>query len=1164
MYLKEIRMKNFKSFKRIRIPFLPGFTSITGPNGSGKSNIADAILFVLGPRSSKAIRAERLTDLIFNGGNSRKAASHCKVSIVFDNGNREMPIDDDEVILTRRIKKAPLKENPENYYSYFYVNGKSSSLSDFSQLLSEAAINGYNVVQQGDVTNVVEMGNVARRKIIDDVAGVSQLDKDIEKAELEKEKVEENLDHVGIILEEIGRVLARLKSEGRGAMRYKKLKDKLDELKGKIALKKKMEVEIELEEVRKQMDSYRKDKDRLDKEIEELKEELKKKREEMRKLEEIIAEKGGGEIRDKIDEARKEKIKLEEKMNYFVMDLSRIKGERRGVGGELDKIEREMEKLSENKISIEKKLNRRERELDEQEEELRKKKAIIARSSEEAREISEQLTKMKEENEEMRQKLHEFILERDRINRGMDGLLTQISELEEEKEAFETEVKEIGWRLREMKKEEREGIQKKKELEEKIFEKKKRGGEISAELKKLEKEILHLQHSLSSMKIDEGYSKGVRAILDAGNRIKGIHGTISQLAKIEKKYELAIGIAAGNRMQSIVVENDGVAQKAIEYLRKNNYGRATFLPLNKMIFGKPRGKALMAIRNEKARGFAIDLVKFDEKYRNAFWYVFRDTVMVDDLETARKLMVGVRLVSLKGDLITSSGAMIGGSTVPSFKFRSESVVETTKKLRKAREKRDKFSEELIDLRNEILKMEEEMGRISFDDNKKAELEVREREFKGKLRVVSKKLGEKEEELIGQRKELEEMEDKIGGVKEELNQLEESMKEKGKLLVNKSDLELGVVEEKIAKMREEKRNMEMNRETILKKLEIFDGRKKELSAKVENLEERKKECSSSIKKLKKNREEWEEKLEALMKVEEKMSGELDTLAKNRDESYKKIVKMESELEKKSTKVETLFDLISRAKARLPVLEETLKELEMEAGESRKENEDKDAPIDLLKKEAREIEGKMEEMEPVNMKALEELERESERKEKFDGDVQRLKKQREKLMKLVKEIEKKKKDSFYKVFNSINENFKDVYKNLSGGEAELELENPSNPFDGGIIIKASPEGKKSLRLGALSGGEKSMASLAFIFAIQEYRPSPFYVLDEIDMFLDGVNAEVVAKTIKNNSRKAQFIVVSLRKVTLQQSDHTYGVTMQEKGISDIIGNVDISAIEGIENE
>jgi len=327
-------MENFKSFgNKLSVPFFPGFTAITGPNGSGKSNIADAILFVLGPKSSKVMRAGRLTDLIFNGGKKHKnPAKYCRVSLVFDNTKRKMPVDSDEVILTRMIKRAPLKNDKSNYYSYYYINDRSASFSDFEKVLYHARISGdgYNIVKQGDVTNLIEMGTIDRRKIIDEIAGISHFDNDIKKAEKEKEEVDSNLERIKIILSEISSQIRQLKNDRDEAFRYKELKDQLYETKAKITVKKQQDIATQIGEINQQIESYEKEKEKLDKKSIELKTKYAEAQKELEEIEKKIGEVGGDEVKEvkeKIDTIRSEEIKIEERINYSKDEIKDIQKE---------------------------------------------------------------------------------------------------------------------------------------------------------------------------------------------------------------------------------------------------------------------------------------------------------------------------------------------------------------------------------------------------------------------------------------------------------------------------------------------------------------------------------------------------------------------------------------------------------------------------------------------------------------------------------------------------------------------------------------------------------------------------------------------------------------------------------------------------------------------
>ena len=697
-------MENFKSFgRKLTVPFFPGFTAITGPNGAGKSNIADAIQFVLGPKSSKVMRAGRLTDLIFNGGKKHKnPAKYCKVSLVFNNKNRKMPIDNDEVILTRMIKRAPLKNDPNNYYSKFYINGKSSNFSEFENLLVHARMSGdgYNIVKQGDVTTLIEMGSIDRRRMIDDIAGISNFDNDIKKAEKEKTEVDSNLERIRIILNEISSQIRQLKNDRDSAYRYKELKDQLYETKAKITIKKKQDVETQITEINKQIESYEKEKNQFDEKTNDLKKQYQETQKQLENIEKKIAETGGDEvkeIKEKVDTLRSEEIKVEERINFSNDEIKDIQNEQNQIKVNLENLEKEIQENQQQKNDLENQINEKQTILKEKEPELNSLKENIAKTDDHSMDLTRELVKMREEYNEKQTQIHELKLKRNRFTDKIEALETQIAEMQETKNTYEFELKDIDWQSGEFKKEHQDKNKKTKNLEKNLFEKKKHETEITEQLNDLENAIRRLQIEQSKLQaefdavqtVHSKYNPAVNEILKARDdkKLDGIHGTIAELANVEEKYETAVEIAAGARMQAIIVENDETASKAIKFLQQHKLGRATFLPLNKMTSGKPRGNALMAVKDEKSHGFAIDLVKFKPSYRGAFWYVFGDTIIVSTLEDARRLMGGVRLVDLKGSLIEASGAMVGGSrpkTHLSFSHVDREKLDTiTQELRNA-------------------------------------------------------------------------------------------------------------------------------------------------------------------------------------------------------------------------------------------------------------------------------------------------------------------------------------------------------------------------------------------------------------------------------------------------------------------------------------------------
>jgi len=1188
VYLKEIQMENFKSFgQKLTVPFFPGFTAITGPNGSGKSNIVDAVLFVLGPKSSKVMRAGRLTDLIFNGGKKHKNPSkYCKVSLVFDNSARKMNIDTDEVILTRMIKRAPLKDNPDNYYSYFYINDHAASFSEFEDLLTHARISGegYNIIKQGDVTSLVEMGSVDRRKIIDDIAGIRTFDEDIEKAQKEREDVDKNLERIDIILNEITTQIRQLKKDRDAAYRYKELKDKLYETKAMIATKKKQEVEQQIAEVNKQIESYESEQKKFETQKEKLKTQYTTLQEKLAEMEKKIGDAGGNEaneIKEKIDSLRSESIKIDERVNYSNDEITEKKKEQKELQSTLDGIVKELEEFTSQTNDLATRIKESEAALKTKENELSALRDEIAQSDDASMDLTRELVKMREEYNNTQTEKHEFELKRDRLKEKLDSLELQIAELQETKSTYEFEMKDIDWQTGEIHKGKQESTKKLKESEKQLVEKKKQESEITEQLADLQNAILKMQREQSKLQaerdatqsVSSKYNSAVNAILSArdSRELKGIRGTIAELAHVEDTFRLPLEIAAGPRMQAIVVADDGAAAEAINYLQKKKLGRATFLPTNKMIVGKPRAQSLMAVKDESSRGFAIDLVKFDAEYRGAFWYVFGDTAIVETLNDARRLMGGVRLVDMKGNLIEASGAMIGGSQPSehlSFGAADQrSLDEITRKLETTIQTQDSLSEQLAELKKEIVEIEDALRTLKIESDvllQGKDLDVRKKEFAGKLEILGKdldaKIKEKEAITLENTQILESLE-KCEKRLKELNALKE---EKGKHLLKSTKKEVAqtvrTLEKTVSEFQETVLKLRSKQEIIQKKIELLEERKSEISGKITAINTQVEALKKTVQELKETRGKNQNELKALMAVEETMSGKVKELALERDTIYKKTVGIESELETINTKVESYLDLVARAKYRLPTLEDSIKEIDQELALYHVEiTATKLPPIESMKETILSIEQTMQQLEPVNMRALEEYEHQTERKKKFDEDIKHLNEQKKNLVTVVEEITSKKKGRFFEIFDEVNKNFKEIYAQLSeGGEAELLLENEENVFDGGLTIKARPHGKKVLRLAALSGGEKSIASLAFIFAIQQYDPSPFYVLDEIDMFLDGVNAEIVSRMIRRRAEHSQFISVSLRKIALKEANYLYGVTMHDSGISEMIGNIDPDSV------
>jgi len=1176
MYLKQIELENFKSFgKKLTIPLLEGYTVVTGPNGSGKSNISDAILFVLGPKSSRAIRAGRLTDLIFNGGKSKNPASFTRVSLVFDNEDRMVPLESDTVKLTRLIR---LSQEGDGYNSYFYVNGRKSTLGEFDTLLSNSRISadGYNFVQQGDITKIVEMSDLERRKILDDISGISKFDEDIAKAETEREEAERNIERISIILNELERQIEQLKEEKEAATRYLKLKEQLTLSHAQMAHKRKESIESEIQSIRDQVAEQEKEMERLRARRLEVVERGKTVENEIAAVEREIEERGGEELRE-----------LKEKIDGVKIELTRSQDNAERALGDISEIEEALSDRSKERAEVEAKLTSLRLGLEKVGSEYEEESSLLSERRRDVEQLDAEIRSCDEALEGLNARIieldsllksggeqaHALQLERERLEDRKERLEREIAYLEEKVKSIEFEISDLDFNLGEIKGQARDSSRRLKEVQEDYYSSRHLEEQLSHQAEELEQAIRRLTREYNHLKAEQeaaenvarGYTRSVRALLEARDRgrIKGIHGTIAELARVEKRYEVALNVAAGGRMQSIVVDDDEVASAAIQFLKDNRLGRATFLPLNRMRAGRPRGKALMAAR--EAIGYAIDLVDFDEMYKGAFWYVFGDTIVVDTLSKARRLMGGVRLVTLDGELIEASGAMIGGTIEPSnLKFGGSKgkLEETGRQLKVAIEQSEDVSRRLREVRSKMLELERELRELS-----QATSEEHLKSLKAKREELVLQLAETKGDLQTKRKEAQELDGTManlaGRLKDAISGLDDMRKEREELEARVIETAPTALSRRLKALQEEVRSLSESVYELKKERESLETQISLTEERLREMKQLETEAMTKIERLRisvRDSREREQKLRtelnALRKIEDSLSREMRDLRERRDSLFREKTSLEAEKDKIDTRIETSSDFTIGMRTKLSLAEDKLKEVAEEIESYAVEVTYPLPPMERLKEAIRSCETALSSMGPVNLKAIDDFEEKKGRHTALKEETGKLRSQRDELLALMRELNERKKVQFFKVFEAVNDNFKRTYAELSGGgEAELLLADPEEPFQGGLIIRARPKDGRALRLQALSGGEKSLTALSLIFAIQEFQPSPFYLLDEVDMFLDAMNADMVARRIQKASRSAQFVQITLRKVTMNKADHMIGVTMQEDGVSKVIMRTDL---------
>ena len=1187
VYLKRVDMENFKSFGgKVSVPLMEGYMAITGPNGSGKSNITDAIMFVLGPKSPKVVRAGKQTDLIHNGNKSSGRADFMKVTLVFDNTDRMLSWDSDEVRFTRVVKMAG---NGEDYYSSFYINDQKSNLAEFDSLLTRARISadGYNLVQQGDVTDITKMGAVERRRVIDRISGVESYDSDIAAAEKERAEADSNMQATNIVIGELEGQIKRLEKEREVARKHVELKEKLDMANAQL---KHRHLENEIEKKNTTLDA-----------IEKTNQEIASLREKKVDLNRIIEECTTG-----ISDVEKE---IEARVGPEYTQLkSKIEGVKINKALADDKISKNEEKISEDELELqgyqeefvenESQLQSIDQSIKEQEMVLDTNKNELNAAREEERRISEEIESLGGEHATLEKDLKELEAKIEKksdeeidlrskltgVEAKEEEMSRQISEAENDLSNVEFQIKDAEYNLSEIKKE-AGPIADIETFRNRILALKGQENELEKQERDVDSAIGKLSEEYNQLLIDkrssEKASRGseaVSAVLEMRDKglIKGIHGTVAQLADVDPGFETALAVAAGGKMQHIVVDDDQVAADIIAELKRGGHGRATLLPLNKMTEGKPRAKAIMSVKD--SLGYAIDLIDFKPEYRSVFWYVFADTIVVDNINTGRRLMGGIRIVTKSGELLEASGAMTGGSIRPNstLKFGAASqdkLDEVGAKLSAAKASLENIRSRLADIRRQIREADDGMratgtGSIELK-GKIAGLDAQLKEYresrKRLLQTVNDKkasyaeiqderseLVEKEKAIVAELEAMKAERTKIRARIEEIapTELQRRLSNARKTINEASDAINGIMD--ILSAQKVERSGYENAKTRINS--DMDRLNEEISKLKQEIEEASKESS-----------EYAVELSALKKMEAEMESGIQELRDKKEDLLVKRSRADSDLSTATSQIEAKESYIASVQATIIICDQNIEVYKAEIAQIKFEVQRPIPSEETLKRTIRSCDSEIEALGNVNMNSIEEYDERKARYDRLVDEVKRLNAQIEELVALMEDLNSKKKGLFMDVYNGVSENFKTIFAEISGGgEASMTLEDEEDPFKGGLYINAKPRNGKMLKLEALSGGEKSLTALAFIFAIQEHQPSPFYVLDEVDMFLDSVNAEIVAERIQKSSAKTQFIQVSLRNVALKKADHLIGVTRPPNGVSKIIIQPDLLEVSKYEEE
>ena len=1159
MYIKQIEIDNFKSFAtKIEIPLLKGFSTIVGPNGSGKSNIIDAVLFALGLATSRNLRAEKIADFISTYTKRNEAI----VKVTFADGENG-----EEFSVARRIKKST-----QGYNSVYYLDDKITTHTEILMKLEKYNVtpNSYNVVMQGDVTSIIGATDNERRKIIDEIAGVAEFDRQINQASEKLDAVEVSVKNSSIMLHEVENRLNQLKEEKEVALKYQKLKDEKHGLESQVNTVKFFDIKTKLEQAHENILEYTKKKKLEEVNAKDLDERIKVIDEKYQEICETVKEKGEAhqiEVQKKAEECKGE---ISRKENSFNFEEKQIQDKKKTIENSINGIDNHNTKIEVANQNIKSK----QVDISVTDKELEKQRA-------ERKRITEDLTGLNENVDQQ-------IKHREHLRKELDTLKDKETALIQKQVPLETELQNLNNKIKDAK----QGIETYNSLKN-DYESKKDSLELQIETLKKEQqdckiiqqnithdydkvinELTDLDFELSAgrkqlfnlevRKNASEVSSGNRAIQTVENaHIEGVHAPLFKLGNVDKEYATALEVAVGGRMSNIVVDDPDTATTVFEVVRSSGAGRVTCIPLNKIAEAP---NSLNLPREQGVIDYAINLIDFDDMYLDAFYYAVGSTLVVENDYVAKKLIRKYRMVTLDGTLYEKTGAMTGGGKVTTnLKFSIHEDDELEKYKKRLQEIENKYNK--AKQRKQELETKREQVRINYSNAmtefNKANIELNSlnKNFENSKTTYAQnqefiKLSEPEIERIN--KELDKSEERHIKLIDEMTELKSKIEEIEQLL-DDSDLKklkemTEGIDSEIARLETNKRNFEneiqsFNMEIAFHKTTIENNKEtiEKCKSDIEESERNKLLFTEDIKKLKVQLEDYETQIE---EIKEKLGD----LLKQRDEINEQLIDLRTKKNVKTAELEKIAEQIESFKARRreiePELEVARKDLE-EAGVEISKLQPVNMSIDELNSKIQRLSRKMDDLGAVNMNAITQYDEVSQREQELKEKIETLSHERQEIINRMNGYEQVKKDAFMTTYNNINSNFKELYHQLSGGEGSLILEDEVNPFAGGLDIEAKPGDKPKVKLKGLSGGEKSVAALALVFAIQKYMPAPFYALDEVDSALDPINIDKLANMINTQAKQIQFVVVTHRKPMIEVSDRSIGVTQKEKGKSLVSG-------------
>jgi chromosome segregation protein len=1174
VYLRKIVLKGFKSFgkRTISLRFSNGLTTVVGANGSGKSNVLDAICFTLGILSAKFVRAGSFSDLIYNPASpsTEKPAEYARVTLHFDNSDRKIPIDTDDIVMSRQVDRQG--------HGLYRLNGRLTTRTEIMDILSMVGIDpeGYNIVPQGELARIIRLSQEERRQLIEKIAGIATYDEKRERALKELEEVNQNLQRVNDLVRLVKEDFERLEKEKDGAMRWIAIDKEIKNLQGSLVQTQLIRAKLSLDEVLKKLEAKKSQSDKL-------------------KIDQDNTTNIHDTLSERITEVERSLAGRESELDAAQSKILELRQQLSETGNTSNLLQEKIRTNSSQLKSLEEKLPNLKRITENTWNEIKllddRKKSLlktIEDQTETIKELSTQISGLDKEFDKKREQLDSVVsninesnseLERNNarlqiLAREKTYMQQEISKLTKLKEDSETSHTAVKGEIQLLRKDQEESMDKLKtaqaeteRLSEELSSTKKQLEETEAIIKRIRDELIRIHARMDVLReVRMHLSHGRRAAITEILRLKnqegfhGIYGIVADLIKVSPEYSTAIESSAGYRLSYVVTKTEDEVARLIEFLKKNQTGRASFLPLGSLKKESP----IECPKEKGVIGFAKDLITYDKEIELAIDYVFGKTLVVRDLEVARSLKhTQLRRVTLDGDIIESAGLITGGFyrrgkqageglSIPRLQEELKGIEETRRTLSDRLQKLNSLKTDSSEsINTNERRLEVTAIQLSEKSTKTKELQ---QTINGTMDELESK-GNRLEEIS---KEMTDLENKIEDLKSHMSELVSQEQNLRTLLDTSEASKIGMIiknkESELARLNDELKKIEILIAQNMGKIEQLTPQTEETKRLIDEVRSLIPSLQSELETKQTKLDAINEQLASVTNEREHMKNDVDAFkrelierkaasresAKKLNATREEINTLQMDISGLTARKEDLESEIASADKRIKEFPESQLTLTQEADE-----EEISERIHLLKEEQTALGN-------VNMKAIEQC---NSTKSKYDEATSRRDKvlqEKTAILEFMEKLEREKIKKFMETFNDISNNFREIFNYLAPTiRAELTIENPNQPLLGGIAIKVRTAGMEVANIEALSGGEKSLTALALIFAIQKHQPAPFYVLDEIDAFLDEVNAVRVADLLKELSKNSQFIVVTLKQAVMARSDSLIGISKSaETGISNIV--------------